>query len=96
MALAHVDHHRRAAADRVTLRDGRIEEDAADPTIAVVLFDVVFGYGVSAGLEQPAGVDPQRPLAATISDDGPCPGNSTHYGGSLTFAVRGIKPRFRR
>jgi succinyl-CoA synthetase alpha subunit len=30
-----------------TLRDARIEEDAADPTTAVVLFDVVLGYGAS-------------------------------------------------
>jgi hypothetical protein len=30
-----------------TLRDARILEDAADPTTAVVLFDVVLGYGAS-------------------------------------------------
>jgi hypothetical protein len=31
-----------------TLRDARIREEAADPSTAVVLFDVVIGYGASA------------------------------------------------
>jgi succinyl-CoA synthetase alpha subunit len=42
-----------------TLRDARIRQEVADPTTAVVLFDVVLGYGASA--------DPTVGLISSIS-----------------------------
>ena len=49
-----------------SLRDARIREEIADPTTAVVLFDVVLGYGSAA--------DPTAGLLGVIGCARPRPG----------------------